>query len=110
MNNELLMVAKRFQDRPGYRLADVAEVALPVYSLNVRALTLAHKRLPPIEEFILRCLALEIRSPNEISEYLGLSPMVLKPAFSNLALTENVALTAGQGMQVWTLTQKGHTT
>ena len=108
LNDELHI--KRYQDRPGYRLADVAEVGLPVYSLNVQALTLAHKRLPPIEEFILRCLALEFRSPEEISEYLGLGAAVLIPAFANLNQTENIALTAPQGMQSWALTQKGRAT
>ena len=46
-------VAQRYQYRTGYRLADYAEVGLPVYLLTVRALTLAHKKIPPIEEFVL---------------------------------------------------------
>ena len=108
MNEDLSV--KRYQQRPGYRLADVAEVGIPVYSLNVRVLTLAHKRLPPIEEFLLRCLSLNICSVDEISLYLGLTREVLKPAFANLAQTENIALTAQHGLQSWALTKKGHTT
>lgn len=108
MNEDLGI--KRFQERPGYRLADVAEVGLPVYSLNIQVLTLAHKRLPPIEEFLLRCLSMNLCSVEEISEYLGLTREVLKPAFANLAQTENIALTAQHGMQAWSLTKKGHTT
>jgi len=107
--NEDLIIG-RYQQRAGYRLADVAEVGIPVYSLNVRVLTLAHKRLPPIEEFLLRCLSLNLCSVDEISQYLGLTREVLKPAFANLAQTENIALTAHQGLQSWTLTKKGHTT
>lgn len=108
MNEDLII--KRFQERAGYRLADVAEVGLPVYSVNVQVLTLAHKRLPPIEEFLLRCLSMNLSSVDEISQYLGLTREVLKPAFANLAQTENIALAAQQGMQSWTLTKKGNAT
>lgn len=108
MNEELIV--GRYQQRAGYRLADVSEVGIPVYSLNVQVLTLSHKRLPPIEEFLLRSLSLNLCSVDEISQYLGLTREVLKPAFANLAQTENIALTAQQGLQSWTLTKKGNTT
>lgn len=108
MNEDLII--GRYQQRAGYRLADVAEVGIPVYALNVRVLTLAHKRLPPIEEFLLRSLSLNLCSVEEISQYLGLTREVLKPAFANLAQTENIALTAQEGLQSWTLTKKGQTT
>lgn len=108
MNEDLIV--GRYQQRAGYRLADIAEMAIPVYSLNVQVLTLAHKRLPPIEEFLLRCLSLNISTVEEISQYLGLTREVLKPAFANLAQTENIALTAHQGLQAWSLTKKGQTT
>ena len=108
MNEDLSI--KRFQERAGYRLADVAEVGLPVYSVNVQVLTHAHKRLPPIEEFVLRCLSMDLSSVDEISQYLGLARQVLIPAFAILAQTENIALTARQGMQSWSLTKKGQTT
>ena len=104
------LIVKRFQERAGYRLADVAEVGLPVYSLNAQVLTLAHKRLPPIEEFLLRCLSMSLSSVDEISKYLGLTREVLKPAFATLAQTENIALSAHEGLQSWTLTKKGNAT
>ena len=108
MNEELLI--KRYQQRPGYRIADIAEVGLPVYSLNMEVLTLFHKRIPAIEEFLLRCMAMNLYSVDEISQYLGLSREVLRPAFANLAQTENIALTAERGIQSWALTQKGRIT
>jgi hypothetical protein len=104
------LAIKRFQQRAGFRLADVAEVGLPVYSLNVQVLTLAHKRLPPVDEFLLRCLAMDLSSVDEISRYLGLTRDVLKASFASLAQTENIALTAKEGLQVWSLTKKGRAT
>ena len=54
-------IIARHKQRSGFRLADYAEVAIPVYKLQVQALTLAHRRLPPVEEFILKCLALNVQ-------------------------------------------------
>ena len=66
--------------------------------------------MPVIEEFLLRCLAMNLSSVDEISQYLGLNRELLRPAFANLALTETIALTAESGIQSWALTQKGRTT
>ncbi|HLM81991.1 MAG TPA: hypothetical protein VK302_15400 [Terriglobales bacterium] len=103
-------IIKRYQQRSGYRLADYAEVALPIYSINVQALTMAHRRLPPIEEFVLRCLSMNIRSAAELSHFLGLEDQVIKSALAGLAQTDSIALTAPRGKQTWTLTSKGKAT
>lgn len=103
-------IIARYKQRSGFRLADYAEVALPIYALNVQALTLAHRRLPPIEEFILKCLALNISSVEGIKEFLGLEEAVLKSALVNLVQTDSVALTAPRGKQAWALTTKGKAT
>jgi hypothetical protein len=63
-----------------------------------------------VEEFILRSLALNISTVQEIKEFLGLEEEVLKSALVNLAQTESVALTAPSGRQTWTLTSKGRAT
>ena len=101
---------KRHQQRPGFRLADVAEVGLPIYTLKVDAVTMAHKRVAPIEEFLLRSVAIGLSNLAEISAFLGINEEVIKPALVNLAQTENIALAAKSGQQVWTLTTKGKTT
>lgn len=103
-------IIARYKQRSGFRLADYAEVGLPIYTLNVQALTLAHKRLPPIEEFILRCLAFNISSTEEMKRFLGLEEEVIKFGLINLAQTESIALTASRGTQAWVLTSKGRTT
>ena len=103
-------IITRHKQRSGFRLADYAEVALPIYTLNVQALTLAHRRLPPIQEFVLRCLALNISSAVEMTAFLGLEVEVIKSALITLAQTESIALTAPHGRQSWSLTPKGRTT
>lgn len=103
-------IIARYKQRSGFRLADYAEVALPIYTLNVQALTLAHRRLPPIEEFVLKSLALNIASVEGMKEFLGLEEEVLKSALVNLVQTDSVALTAPRGRQAWALTTKGRAT
>jgi len=103
-------IIARYKQRNGFRLADYAEVALPIYTLNVQALTLAHRRLAPIDEFVLKCLALNISSIEEMISFLGLEEEVIKSALVALAQTESIALTAPHGKQSWTLTAKGRAT
>ncbi len=49
-------IARRFEHRSGYDLIDYAPVALPIYRLSVEAVTMVHKELPPIKEFVMRSL------------------------------------------------------
>lgn len=99
-------VAKRYRTRTGYRLANYAEVGIPVYTLSVRALTLVHKHLPPIEEFVLKALDAGLVDIGEICAFLGLESKVVEGALAELALSEAVALAAAQG----SLTQSLHVT
>lgn len=101
---------KRYQHRPGFRLADVADVGLPAYKLNVDAVTMAHKRIPPIEEFLLRCIGLEMSTPEDMAAFLGIGVEIVNSGLSSLAQTENIALVAESGQQRWSLTTKGRLT
>jgi hypothetical protein len=103
-------IVARHKQRSGFRLADYSEVAIPIYRLHVQALTLAHRRLPPVEEFILKCLALNVSTLEEIEDFLGLEQEVVKSGLVNLAQTESIALTAPRGKQTWALTSKGRAT
>lgn len=102
-------VAQRYQYRTGYRLADYAEVGLPVYLLTVRALTLAHKKIPPIEEFVLKAVDAGLQSAPDVSGFLGLQERIVNGTLADLALSESVSLVAvpGSRSQSLRLTQKG---
>src|SRR5258708_1300701 len=100
------MVAKRFQQKDGQRLADFIEIAIPIYRLTVRAITLAHRRIPPIEEFVLRTLAVETTSPAQLSAFLGLEDRVLEPCL--VGLVQNGGVSASQNLL--RITHKGRVT
>jgi hypothetical protein len=98
---------KRFGTRSGFRLADVVDVAMPVYSVNVTALTLAHKRVSPIDEFVLRSIAMGMSKQSDLVDYLGLPEEVIRPSLAALAQGDQIALTAKEGVNAWAVTTLG---
>ena len=102
-------IAQRHQYRTGYRLADYAEVGLPVYLLTVRASTLARKKISPIEEFVLKSVDLGLQTASEVASFLGLQERVVKGSLADLALSESLSLAAvpGRHNQALRLTKKG---
>lgn len=105
-------IARRYDDRPGFELVSVVEVALPVTKINLTALTLRRKPIPPIEEFVLKSISTGLSILEEIAKFLGLDELIVKEAVINLRQAENIDLIASKGssLQEWKLTQKGKTT
>jgi predicted transcriptional regulator len=105
-------VAERYQERGGFRLIDYREVALPTYSVSTRILTLARKRVPVIEEFILRGMAAGLNTADAIAGFLGLDQRVVNAALATLTAADDAALTASDTSRrhVWRLTPKGQKT
>lgn len=78
-------VARRYAHRrPGFTLISYREVALPLWRLNLRVLTLARRPLPPIQEFCLRALDAGLRSTSRIASFLGLDERVVIGALATL--------------------------
>lgn len=105
-------VARCYDDRPGFKLVDCKEVGLPVYRITVQAVTLLHKAIPPIEEFVLKALDAGLSSEDDISAFLGLEQPVTKNALYTLRMSDDIDLVAppGSQMQEWRLTKKGERT
>jgi hypothetical protein len=101
--------ARQHRRRPGFQLVDFEEVALPVYILSLRVITLAHKKVAPIEEFVLRSVDAGMSSQDEVAAFLGLQSNVVRGALVSLAQAESLALAGVPGSRAQTLlmTQKG---
>lgn len=102
-------VARRFDNRPGFRLISFGEVGLPVYRVQCIALTLAKKKLGPIPEFILRSIDAGVDTTSELSGFLGLSPRVTEASLTELIRSEDVAVVSREGERI-VLTAKGRET
>jgi hypothetical protein len=78
-------IARRHDDMPGYELVDFAEIALPLWQLSVEAISIAHRRFPPIQEFVLQGVAAGL-SKTEVSGFLGLEQSVVDGTVTQLVL------------------------
>ena len=77
-------VARKYQFREGFRLVDYGEVGLPVFRLTLEAVTMAHRPMPTIQEFVMRCLALgEVHEP-DVARMLGLKVDLVSAAMDVL--------------------------
>lgn len=105
-------VAERYHDRTGFRLIDYREVALPTYAVSTRLLVLSRKRVPVIEEFLLRGIASDLTEPAMLAEFYGLDQRIINGALASLAASDDIALTASDTSRrhVLRLTSKGRTT
>lgn len=102
-------IAKRYAHKPGFRLIDFAEVGLPIYQLTILASTLAHKKISPIEEFILKCTKAGFTSVSDISKFLGLKESIVESSVIDLNLNEDISYSGEQGFRHASLklTKKG---
>jgi hypothetical protein len=100
--------ARNHQFREGFRLVDYGEVGLPIFRLTIEAVTMAHRTMPAIQEFALRCLALgETREP-DIARMLGLKLDIVRGAMNALLSDGYVSRQPGAGdAQLFRLTDAG---
>ena len=106
-------VAKRYEfARQGLTLVGYEEVGLPFYRIRLRAFTLEHKPIPPIQEFVLRSMNIGVVDPTGLREFLGLPDKVVQASLSALVCSEDAHMGAGPDgrSHVWGLTTKGRKT
>ena len=106
-------VARRYAHRrPEYTLIAYREIALPLWRLNLRVLTLAQRSLPPIQEFVLRSMDAGLRSTARIAGFLGLDERIVVASLSEL-LSADLIVGLAKGSQrdaAFALTEKGKAT
>lgn len=94
--------------RPGYRVADYAQVGLPVYRITARLFTQVLKKIATIDEFLLRLIRMGVQQTPDISEFLGLEQGFIDDAFSQLLIDDLLTLHSGSDRrQRLSLTDKG---
>jgi hypothetical protein len=99
MTQELFLrpeeVARRHANRPGFRLVNFQEVGLPLWRINVRCMTLAHRPVPPLQEFALKVVDAGLPSIERISGFLGLDEQLSTATVASLVRDELVLPTPG---------------
>ncbi|CAN5923021.1 hypothetical protein BH11PSE3_BH11PSE3_12430 [soil metagenome] len=77
-------VARHFEQRQGYELVDYAPVALPLYRVTVDAITMIHRAIPPIKEFVMRAVAAGLTDPMQIAGFLGIDQLTVNATLNQL--------------------------
>ncbi len=77
-------IARRYERRTSYELIDYAPVVLPIYRLTVDAVTMVHKEIPPIKEFVMRSVSAGLRQSQEVAGFLGLDASITSATFEQL--------------------------
>lgn len=83
-------VARRFENRSGYVLIDYAPVALPLYRLTVDAITMVHRDLAPIKEFVMKSIGAGLIDRGTIGGFLGLEKTVVDGTLNQLKVDKLV--------------------
>ncbi len=99
MNNTFMRlesVARRFAYRPGCRFVGAQEVGIAVFVVDLRVIVVESKEIPPIDEFLLRSLALAIERPPELATFLGLDERTVENRLVELRRAELIEI-AGRG-------------
>lgn len=76
-------IARRYENLPGYELLDYAEAAVPLWQLNVEAVSVIRRGLQPIKEFVLRSLEAGVDA-GDLPGFLGLDESIVKGALLDL--------------------------
>lgn len=101
-------VARRHASQPGLRLLTYREVGLPFWEVPIDCRVLARKPLPALEEFVLRCVAAELRRDEEIGAFLGLSPALVAAIMARLLHAGHIVPISAIPTQVaYALTARG---
>lgn len=90
--------ARRHEEMAGYELVDFAEIGLPLWQISVDCISVAQRRLPPIQEFVLA--ALDVGLPREdLPGFLGLAPSVVEATLAQLLADRLIVRRVGAGDQ-----------
>ena len=88
----------RFRDaRPGWELIAVVNAAIPITRLTANVLAQDRKRLPPLDEFVLRLVDAGVATTEELAGCLGLPDAIVVDAVAAQFSSDNVSYRRAAG-------------
>jgi hypothetical protein len=100
-------VARRHEEMLGYELVDYAELALPIWQLSLEAISIAHRRFSPIQEYVLHAIAADLAS-SDLAGFLGLEMNIVEGAISKLIADRLVRVNFSEAdVKEYGLTEEG---
>ncbi len=103
-------MARRHEEMLGFELVDYAEVALPIWQLSLEAISIAHRRFSPIQEYVLRAVSVGLAS-DELPGFLGLETNIVDATLAQLVSDRlsrvNLAENGSNSVKEYVLTDEG---
>jgi hypothetical protein len=99
--------------RSGYQLVSYREIALPLFKVDLELLVLEKKKIPPIQEYVLRAVNSGLTDTADIAGLLGIDESIVRTASALLLSSDNLVLAgggSGDRAHRLTLTSKGRDT
>lgn len=90
-------MARRFALRPGYRFVAYKGVALAVFAMDLRVLSLESRDVLPIQEFLIKFMAEGISSLSVLSDLLGLEEGLVESCLVDLRRQEIIDVLSRDG-------------
>ncbi|WJK40486.1 hypothetical protein O7608_29525 [Solwaraspora sp. WMMA2056] len=104
-------LALRFQgSRPGWDLVAIVDAAIPVTLVSADVLAQDRKKLPPLDEFILRFLAADVVTVEDLTGLLGLPEAIVTDAIAGQLSSDNIAYRHHLNRKTLALTGRGRVT
>ena len=102
--------ARRHEEMSGYELVDFAEIGLPLWQMSVDCISVAHRRLPPIQEFVLAAVDAGL-TREELPGFLGLAKSVVEATLAQLLADRLIVRPpgAGDGVEALEISEDGRT-
>ncbi|TDO51077.1 hypothetical protein EV651_1194 [Kribbella sp. VKM Ac-2571] len=109
LDPDVLLAETFSRDRPGLTLLDIEDAALPMSWMLVEVLAQERKRLALLDEFVLRFVDAGISRETELSQILGIEPLIVRSAIADGMSRDYVDRRAAQdGDWRVALTPEGH--
>ncbi|MFL6544494.1 MAG: hypothetical protein ACJ8LM_04830 [Candidatus Udaeobacter sp.] len=92
MSVDVVAIAGRYALREGCRFINYQAVGIEVFAMNVRALVLEQRPVPPIAEFLLRFMLDDIGQLKSLSQLLGLDQSIVRNNLIDLRCDELIEI------------------
>lgn len=86
----LQAIAKEHNDIPGYKAATCIQLGFPVYKMDASVALAFKKRIPTVDEMILRLVELNIDHSTDMSSFLGVDHSLIEDHASRLSDMEQI--------------------
>lgn len=102
-------VAQRYANRPGCRFIGYREVAIAMFSMDIRAVVVEPREIPTVDEFVLRGIQMGCQKAERLARLMGLEVSFVESRLADLLRTELIAVASGPTAEgtAFTLTKLG---